>query len=578
MTLSRRDFLKLGGLAAMSAPVVNVIGRVGDYQVLESPAMFGGFWIKVHDPNDPPYELDMNIFERKPGTDSAFGRNPDKIMLRMQNTNKNIASGKRGDDWLAYAYANAAATFMFDQDMYAWEGTSASPSTLPEGKWVPTEHGYTNEEASKIMKRAAKMYGASLAGIAPLNPLWFYACAPEGGGPLEMIQRVTGGSAPPVVGAVSPEVAQLRQVLGRMEAEEFKTLMLDVMENADTTNLPMPPAMLKLLPATQFQEKMPDMLGNMDGDMLAAIKAELDPRLFENLPEVDEETPAPEPTPMPAGPPEGVDMGALMAAMAKDIVFSDEVDSPVITEDAKIIPITMNRLIVMAFEMDEASMNMGGNDHVICTLGEAAAQNGYSRMAFTSACLANMIRQLGWQAIPMGNDHSLSIPMAIDAGLGELGRNGILITPKYGPRVRLAKVLTDMPLVPDKPISFGVTEFCDVCGKCTEQCPGSAIWDGERTYDAPDAGNPGVLNWPVDGDICFGVWAEVGGSCYNCIRVCPFNKPEGWLHDATRILIGAKSGSLDKLLLKLDDASGYGGKGIPPEKFWDIDTYVHVKG
>ena len=52
-----------------------------------------------------------------------------------------------------------------------------------------------------------------------------------------------------------------------------------------------------------------------------------------------------------------------------------------------------------------------------------------------------------------------SIPIAIDAGLGELGRNGLLVTPKYGPRVRLAKILTNMPLVPDSPIRFGVTEF-----------------------------------------------------------------------------------------------------------------------
>ena len=71
--------------------------------------------------------------------------------------------------------------------------------------------------------------------------------------------------------------------------------------------------------------------------------------------------------------------------------------------------------------------------------------------------LAEFIRILGYKAIPMGNDTSLSIPLAIDAGLGELGRHGLLITPEYGPCVRLCKVFTDLPLEPDKPIQFGVT-------------------------------------------------------------------------------------------------------------------------
>ena len=89
---------------------------------------------------------------------------------------------------------------------------------------------------------------------------------------------------------------------------------------------------------------------------------------------------------------------------------------------------------------------------------------------------------------------------------------------------------------------------------------------------------PGQLNWPIEGDKCFDYWVEVGGSCYNCIRVCPFNKPDGWLHDATRVLIGARSGSLDKIMLKLDEVSGYGpDEGDPPEDFWDKDTYIHIK-
>ena len=63
----------------------------------------------------------------------------------------------------------------------------------------------------------------------------------------------------------------------------------------------------------------------------------------------------------------------------------------------------------------------------------------------------------------MGNDTALSIPLAIDAGLGELGRNGLLITPEYGACVRLCKVFTDLPLEADRPVEFGLAEICQRC-------------------------------------------------------------------------------------------------------------------
>jgi hypothetical protein len=88
---------------------------------------------------------------------------------------------------------------------------------------------------------------------------------------------------------------------------------------------------------------------------------------------------------------------------------------------------------------------------------------GYSRMAVTSGSLAEFLRALGYIGIPSGNDTALSVPYAIAAGLGEYSRMGLLITPEYGPRVRLAKVFTDAPLVPDRPIRFGVYEFCQKC-------------------------------------------------------------------------------------------------------------------
>ena len=69
--------------------------------------------------------------------------------------------------------------------------------------------------------------------------------------------------------------------------------------------------------------------------------------------------------------------------------------------------------------------------------------------------------------------------MAIDAGFGQLGRNGLLVHPEYGSRLALAKVITDMPLEPDAPSDFGLTEFCEVCDICAKNCPSRAISFGD---------------------------------------------------------------------------------------------------
>ncbi|RJS76940.1 4Fe-4S dicluster domain-containing protein [Candidatus Bathyarchaeota archaeon] len=128
--------------------------------------------------------------------------------------------------------------------------------------------------------------------------------------------------------------------------------------------------------------------------------------------------------------------------------------------------------------------------------------------------------------MPCGNDTALSIPLAIDAGLGELGRNGLLIASEFGPRVRLCKVFTDLPLETDKPIEFGIKEFCEKCKLCAEACEVGAISTSEKpSYEiACRSNNPGALKWYVNVEKCFMFWRKNGASCSTCIKVCPFNR------------------------------------------------------
>jgi len=218
--------------------------------------------------------------------------------------------------------------------------------------------------------------------------------------------------------------------------------------------------------------------------------------------------------------------------------------------------------IALAFEMDYKAIGCSPTSPA-----SAATGLGYSKMAFTAGLLAHYIRGLGYKAIACGNDTACSIPIAIDAGLGELGRNGLLITPQYGPRVRLAKIFTDLPLVPDKPIEFGVWDFCMICGKCAQKCPSQSLMHGEPSAEAHNISNrEGVRAWHINAETCLPFWSANGTDCSNCIRVCPFNKPPGLLHEFVRWGI-SNTRWLDKMFLWGDDLFAY-GKKINADKFW----------
>lgn len=227
------------------------------------------------------------------------------------------------------------------------------------------------------------------------------------------------------------------------------------------------------------------------------------------------------------------------------------------------IPAEYTHAVALAVEMSYEAMKCS-------PAGPAAAATGlgYSQMAFSAGLLAQYIRGLGYKAIPCGNDTACSIPIAIDAGLGEIARNGLLITPEFGPRVRLAKVLTDLPLKPDKPIEFGVWDFCRICKKCADKCPSKSIMFGEPTDKAHNISNrQGVMAWHINAETCLSFWADNGMDCSNCIRTCPFNKPTGALHELVRWGISNTPG-LNRLFIWGDEVFGY-GKKMNSNKFWE---------
>lgn len=156
----------------------------------------------------------------------------------------------------------------------------------------------------------------------------------------------------------------------------------------------------------------------------------------------------------------------------------------------------------------------------------------YLDLARVSITLAQRIRAWGYRArahISGSNYQVLAVALAHDAGLGELGRCGYLITRRFGPRARLGIVTTDLPLVADRPVSLGVQDFCRRCLKCAENCPAGAIPRGERRWVR------GVEKWPLEVENCVTYWRWLGTDCGLCMKVCPFAHPRGLIHDLVRI-------------------------------------------
>ena len=150
----------------------------------------------------------------------------------------------------------------------------------------------------------------------------------------------------------------------------------------------------------------------------------------------------------------------------------------------------------------------------------------YVRLATIAVTLAEYIRALGYPARAniMPNYEVLCIPIAIDAGLGELGRHGLMLTPELGSAFKLATVTTDLPLAYDPPRDVGAEEFCKDCKICAESCPSGAISQGEPKVVR------GVEKWAINPEACFSVWNDTGTDCGVCVASCPWTNPRTRFH------------------------------------------------
>lgn len=194
---------------------------------------------------------------------------------------------------------------------------------------------------------------------------------------------------------------------------------------------------------------------------------------------------------------------------------------------------------IMCVVSHKRSLNKSAPSH----FSSAAVADTYSRLKFITTQLADFICGLGYDAVyreTVGSAPELIVvPTAIDAGIGEFARNGRVLSPEFGINMRIKPVTTSMPLEVDKPISFGVHDFCMACESCAEYCPVQAIPYGPPTDSPIDIyNNPGMRKWYINAEKCLTFWSvnkkrwtSCGG---RCMVVCPWNKPQNFWHNAIR--------------------------------------------
>ena len=192
------------------------------------------------------------------------------------------------------------------------------------------------------------------------------------------------------------------------------------------------------------------------------------------------------------------------------------------------IKLEHQNVIVFLVEMDFERMSEAPK---ASTIFESA--NQYYQGAVIAKTLEAIILELDYDAKAHFDAHYDLIlpPLAVKAGLGELGRNNILIANKFGSRVRIGAVTTNIDLDHDNPISVGAEKFCAICKKCATSCPTKALSAEGKSIVR------GIEKWTTNVENCYSLWRFYGTDCGICMAVCPFSHRNNWFHYLIRKVV-----------------------------------------
>ncbi len=225
-------------------------------------------------------------------------------------------------------------------------------------------------------------------------------------------------------------------------------------------------------------------------------------------------------------------------------------------------PYAVVMLIDQGFETMEGA---SGDDWI----SGAQSMRGYMRGAMLAGVMAAHLRRMGHSARVHSNAHSevLHLPAVLMAGLGELSRIGeLILNPFIGPRSKSVVFTTDLPLIADKPIDFGLQATCQMCLKCARECPCNAIPFGPKVmYN-------GYEIWKPDVEKCgkYRLTNMKGSACGRCMKTCPYNRED--LVESERLLwLSINVPSARKALIAHDDNVGGGARNAVKRWWFDLE-------
>ena len=207
-------------------------------------------------------------------------------------------------------------------------------------------------------------------------------------------------------------------------------------------------------------------------------------------------------------------------------------------------------------------------------IGDPVSFQAYAHLALAADTMANYVRRLGWQASAqygpsfVDRYEVMMPPLLLRAGIGEVSRAGIILSPVLGLGYKAAAILTDMPLVEDGPIDFGLQRFCQDCKICAENCPSHAISTSDKVmYN-------GYETWKLDTRRCasFNFTNKNGTMCNRCAKSCPWTMPFTGLHKRVRQAV-ASSRLAQQVAIRAASLLKL-GENHPDQKWWFDLEYV----
>ncbi len=255
----------------------------------------------------------------------------------------------------------------------------------------------------------------------------------------------------------------------------------------------------------------------------------------------------------------------------------ENVDQAYETEEKRVLPDKARWVIVFSVQMSEELIKRKSG-LMPDALSSAATGSVYGQARNIIDRLQNFLHVIGYQGL-MGtwyNGLGIAPAFGVLGGLGELGRINRLISPEYGPLQRVFKLVTDLPLVPTRPIDAGIMNFCRTCKICAEECPAKCLSKETEPYWEPVGpwNNPGHKTWYEDSPSCSTWWTHSTAGCATCFAVCAFSKKnKSVLHDLVKIAIAKNRVMPDQVnafFTKMDGVFGYQDQRNI-EGWWDME-------